>query len=59
MTLKSSTSSSRSIIHVIELSRRSGIIIKSKLNIDSNEIDKILSKLVKEGYLKLGVSLAV
>jgi len=52
---------------VVELSRRSRMIwveqiygiIKSKLNIDSNKINEILSKLVREGYLKLGVSLAV
>ncbi len=52
---------------VVELSRGSKTIwveqiydiIKSKLDIDSNKVDEILSKLVREGYLKLGVSLAV
>jgi len=50
---------------VVELSRRSGMIWveqiynERKLNIDSHKIDEILLKLVKEGYLKLGVSLAV
>lgn len=48
---------------VVELSRRFRMIwveqIYSILDIDSNKIDEILSKLVREGYLKQGVSLAV
>ena len=52
---------------VVKLSKSSKIIwieqiystVKNKLDIDSNKIDEVVSKLVREGYLKLGVSLAV